>query len=164
MSLADVQKAYPKLRDANGPPATPQPGEAPPPFTLRIFTLDDTPVGPMTHCRVEFRFLVAKPSPAAELYEVQFRCPEKEKVLEYLQDQYGPPSKVGTKDLEWTGQNTVITEVPASGAFMIGDKARSTRMQLTLLHYLMAHPQSQVPASSEPAVTPPAAPPAPEAK
>src|ERR1041385_6731935 len=137
MSLVEIQKAYPPLRDASGPPATLKPGEKPPPFTLRIFELLDHPVGPLKHCRLEFRFLTAIQFPNTELYEIQFHCPQKDKIVEYLQDQYGPPTKATKEGLEWSGEKAVITEVPATGAFMFGDKKRSTLMQLSLLHYLM---------------------------
>jgi len=118
MSAAQVTKLYPKLRQEK---AIESPtGEAPP---MAVYYLDDQRVGTLKQCKVELRFF------KDELYEFQFRCPERAKVGDYLKKTYGLPTKSTETAVFWMGKQSAVGFSPPSGAFAYSDLARSQAMQ-----------------------------------
>jgi len=144
MSELEVKNVFPKMEKLT--PA----GAGQPVIPLVVYQLQDQTVGTLKQCTVELRFFETK------FYEVQCRCPDKEKVTAYLQKTYGSALRVEAQSMLWTGDKVGIQHVPGSGAFAIDDLERSKRLSLTLLAIVMQHQQ---PAGDTPAAPPQAAPP-----
>ncbi|MBI3781979.1 MAG: hypothetical protein HY270_01120 [Deltaproteobacteria bacterium] len=151
MRLSQVQSLYPKLAPVSSPTAATNQADLP--LTLHTYRLDHQAFGPLKDCQIDLHFVATKTPSDPELYEVHFLCPDKRKVLEYLQDLYGGPTTATQSGLLWTGEKVDITEVPNTGAFLFGDKVRTAQVHLTLLNYLMSHNQPAAPSGD---VAPPA--------
>ncbi len=157
MSASEVTKLIPKLQPNKATAAAAGSKDA---LLMTIYDVEDQKVGPLTKCKAEFRFY------KDELYEVQFRCPDRVKVGNYLQKTYGLPDKMTENAVFWMGKHSSVALSPHSGAFSFGDLQRSQALQSLLFAYMQKQAQGAgaTPGAPEaaPAATPaaPAAPPA----
>ncbi|MFI5394449.1 MAG: PKD domain-containing protein [Candidatus Binatia bacterium] len=140
MRIAQVREVYPKLRAVPRP--APKPDDPKLALPLTSATLDEQTVGPLTKCQVEFRFF------RNELYEIQFACPEKDKIGPYLTSRFGESRPGGWSSLLWKGTVVSVTYAPAAGAFAFGHMKRTQQEAEAAMAYAREFPQ-----------TPPAAPP-----
>ena len=127
MTPAELLKEYPKAQLIAKP--TPKPGS---PVNLESYTLEGQKVGPLSNCRLEFRFFGGR----LELYEVQGLCPDKDEVSRYLTKTFGMPTRTTSSTLTWIGSKTTINYVPKGGAFSYADNERARGMQSMLLNAL----------------------------
>jgi hypothetical protein len=140
MHPADVKAVYPNLTLISAP--VPTPGEQQLPFTLAFYDqTEDQAVGPLRKCHVQFRFF------QDELYEIQFRCPDKSEVTKYLIERFGDPNQTDQSTLMWLGARASVTHVRGAGTFAFADLARTRAETMTLLGYLGHFPAS-TPASA----------------
>jgi len=155
MSVADVKKVNPKLE----PTEAMRKLEGKGPQMLAIYELKDQSVGTLKPCQAEFRFF------NDELYEVQFHCPDRVKIGEYLQKTYGEPTKTTEQAAFWMGKHSAVSLAPRTGAFGFSDLVRSQAMQSVLFTYINKKKQEQAAAGagqpSGASPTPPQAPAAP---
>jgi len=138
MPVAEVGHVYQTLRPAKIMEGATGKG----PRMLMIYDLDDQPVGPLAHCHLELRFF------NDELYEIEFRCPERAKVGQYMQKTYGLPTKVTATTALWTGKHSSVAFDGSSGAFVYRDLARGQAMQAAL-------DEATAQAHASPGATPP---------
>ena len=158
MSRAQVGKLVPKVHPNTATAAAEGKGA---PLLMAIYEVEDQSVGPLKKCRAEFRFF------KDELYEVQFRCPDRVKVGQYLQKTYGLPDKMTENAVFWMGKHSAVSLSPKSGAFAFGDRERSQAMQSVLFASMQKSGQAlgAAPEAAAPGATPaapetaPAAPP-----
>ena len=149
MTEAQLQAAYPKAKKVRGG-ATPAPGQPVAPFTLAFYDLDDQRVGSLQHCHVEFRFF------QEELYEIQFRCPDKEQVTKYLKKRFGPPTQMQQSQFLWVGTSASVTHISSGGVFAFGDMQRTREQTTALMSFLAEVQAASATASAAPAApTPP---------
>lgn len=157
MSPAQVGKLFPKMQPTEATEATAGKGDQ----LMAIYQVEGQRVGPLRPCRVEFRFF------KDELYEIQFRCPDRVKVAQYLQKTYGVPTKATENAAFWMGKHSAVSLAPRSGAFAYGDAKRTQAMQAMLWSY-MHQPQAAAgatpPAAEATPAAPEAAPAAPEVR
>jgi hypothetical protein len=157
MPVAQVHKLYPKLHPAKATEAAAGKGDQ----LLTIYLLEKQSVGPLKPCTAEFRFL------KDELYEIQFRCPDRVKVGEYLQKTFGTPTKVAENAAFWMGKNAAVSLAPRSGAFAYGDRERTQALQAMMwasMHQPQAAAGATPPAAEATPAAPEAAPAAPEVR
>jgi hypothetical protein len=143
MSVGEVRKLYPKLQPTKGTEEALKKGEQ----LVVIYEMDNQSVGPLKPCHTELRFF------KDELYEVQIHCPDRDKVVAYLQKTYGPSTKASEKSIFWKGEHSAVTLAPRSGAFAFDDLKRSQAMQAALLAALSSM-QRQTSGQSVPAAAP----------
>jgi hypothetical protein len=127
MSAAQVKKLYPKLEPAKATAEAAGNAQQ----LLAVYFLEDQRVGPLKQCKVEFRFY------KDELYEIQFRCPDRAGVGDYLQKTYGMPNQPSGNAVFWMGEHSAVSLAPRSGAFAYADRARSQAFQAILYKYMM---------------------------
>jgi hypothetical protein len=148
MPVAEVKKLYPKMKVP--PVPTPKSGETVPPFPVVSYALDNQTVGPLHKCHVELNFY------HNQLFEVQFRCPDKKAVTPYLVKRFGDPKPASPSSVVWQGARASVTHVPESGLFAFGDVELTKAETLGLMAYV-----SQFPAPKGQAPAPAAQPAAP---
>lgn len=137
MSDSDFAKVYPSAKAASPTPAPDDPNAA---YGIAAFTREDIAVGPMKNCRASYRFY------RHELYDIQFVCPEKERIGEYLQSRFGTPNNTTPTALMWAGTTHGVSHVPKAGVFSFHDIPRAQAAQGAILRMM-----------GRPAVTPGAA-------
>lgn len=147
MSVAQVRKLYPKLQPAKGTEQAASKGQQ---FVL-AYGLENQSVGPLTGCRAQLRFF------KDELYEVQFRCPDHDKVIDYFKKTYEEGPTVVGNSVYWMGQQGAVSLTPKSGVFAFSDVKRTQAMQSALLVGLGKRLPPQTPTATAPATTPTAA-------
>ena len=153
MSVADVRKVYPQMQATKGTEQVAgKGGEA----FLLIFELDNQSVGPLKPCKAELRFF------QNELYAVNFRCPDKVQVQQYLQKTYGLPTKTTERSAFWIGEHGAVSLSPSSGAFGFSDVKRGKAMQTVLFQYVQKG-QADAAATATAAAPPPGNTPTPAA-
>ena len=141
MSLAEVKAAYPEARQMGGEPHNDEGQHAP---RWDFLELEGAKIEELGKCGLDFRFF------QNELYEVQFRCPDRDKNLDYLQHKFGTPNRTSDKAWMWIGEKAAVTCNHHSGVFLFGDLKRSQLMQASLLK-LMAKERAKTPVAAPPA-------------
>lgn len=126
MSVAEVHKLYPKMQPTKGTEEAMKKGGQ----LVLIYDLEDQSVGPLKPCAANLRFF------NDELYEVQFHCPDRVKVGQYLQKTYGEPTRTTEKAVFWMGKHNAVSLAPKTGAFGFSNLVRTQALQSILLNYL----------------------------
>jgi hypothetical protein len=131
MSEEQVKKLYPKLQEY--PLPTPAPGEAPLPFSLSNYTLENQSFGPLKKCKVTLQFF------QHQLTSVQYACAGgSEKIIGYLKKRFGPPQEVSARRaLSWVLGKYSVGAMEVAGVFSILDTARSRQMSTTIMGLVM---------------------------
>jgi len=131
ISEKQAKALYPKLQEL--PLPTPQAGEAPLPFSLSNYTLENQSFGPLRKCKVTLRFF------QHELNSVQYACAGgSEKIISYLKKRFGPPQFVSERRaLSWVFGNYSVTAMEVAGTFSILDTARSQQMSGVIMGLAM---------------------------
>ena len=143
MSVAEVRKLYPQLHPSKATEEAVKKGDQ----VLLIFELENQSVGSLKPCGAQLRFF------KGELYEVQFRCPDRAKVAPYLQKTYGLPTKTTENAAFWMGKHSAVSLAPRSGAFGFSDLKRAQAMQ-SMLWASLQQPQATAGATPPAAATP----------
>jgi hypothetical protein len=146
MSEEQVKALYPELQES--PLATPKPGEAPLPFSLSNYGLENRSFGPLKKCKVWLQFF------EHQLTSVQYTCAGgSEKITRYLKKRFGPPQQVSARQgLSWVLGDYSVTEMAVPGVFTIFDTARSRQMSGVIMGLVM---QKMAAATATPMMAPP---------
>src|SRR5262249_19767267 len=103
MSAGEVKKLIPKLEPTA---ATANAAGSMDALLMTVYHVENQSVGPLKPCKVEYRFF------KDELYEVQFRCPDPEKIKKYLLKTYGDPNKSTDDAVFWMGRQGTVALSP----------------------------------------------------
>lgn len=120
-------KAYPDAVSAASGAGTEVGGKIVP---ITAYKRDKVTVGPLKDCHASYRFHLD------ELYDIQFRCPDKEGITKYLQSRFGTPNRTTDKALMWAGKTYGVSQVPRNGVFSFHDVARGTTAQGAIMRAL----------------------------
>ena len=120
MSVDEVRKIYPTLHLTE---ATKRAIAG----DLLQFEMENVTVGPLQPCSALLSFY------NQEFYSARFRCPDRGKVVQYLEKTYGPPSKITAKGTSWAGEHGTVWLAPTGGTFGVDDVRRSLAVKAALL-------------------------------
>jgi hypothetical protein len=156
ISEEQAKALYPKLEEL--PLPTPKAGEAPMPFSLSNYTLDNQSFGPLKNCKVKLQFF------QHELMSVHYACAGgSKKIIGYLKKRFGEPEFTSQRRaLTWVPSSYTVTAMEVAGTFNILDTQRSRHMSEVIWRLAMqklnaATPKPMAAPSGEditPAVTP----------
>lgn len=98
---------------------------------LAFYQLENQSVLGLKACRVDLRFV------DQELYEIQFHCEPKERVLATLKKEFGEPTEEKPGEVFWFSRTRAVSLNPRSTAFGFVDRERNDLVQHKLMQYML---------------------------
>jgi hypothetical protein len=123
MSLEVAKQRYPNLM-----PPQQSSGETP----IEVHILPKQPVGTLESCNLYLRFVYKK------LNTIEAYCGDKDKVLAYLTETYGPPMRKEGRTWHWLWSDAVINLQPALGIFTMANRQDSDALNAQLWLQMLA--------------------------
>jgi hypothetical protein len=115
---------------------------------LTLYELGNQSMLGLRPCNLELRFVDDR------LYEIQFACEPRDKVLQALRQAYGEPTQQQEAATSWLGEKRTVTFNPRSSAFTFTDRALAQVANQKLLRYILTRQASSQPTAPAPQPTP----------
>jgi hypothetical protein len=115
---------------------------------LALYELGNQSMLGLRPCKLDLRFVDDR------LYEIQFACEPRDKVLRALRKQYGAPTQQEGAATSWLGEKRTVVFSPRSAAFTFTDRALGQVANQKLLRYILTRQAQGQPIAPSPQPTP----------